>query len=181
MGNQWKQWETADRGWDGWMASLTQWTWVWVSSGSWWWTGRPGVLQYMGSQRVRHDWATELNWIELLTRLVSFPVLVEHFLSSSSTKLLFSFAHFSIGLFVFSLFTCIRSTYSLDLNILSFCQVLICALPFTLLTVSFGEENFLILTYSNLPIIVVRSVCVCVFVYTHMCTLLKKSFPTLIS
>ena len=50
------------RGWDGWMASLTQWTWIWVNSGSWWWTGRPGVLQSMGSQRVRHDWATELNW-----------------------------------------------------------------------------------------------------------------------
>ena len=42
--------------------SLTQWTWVWVNSGSWWWTGRPGVLQFMGSQRVRHDWVTELNW-----------------------------------------------------------------------------------------------------------------------
>ena len=56
--------EGDDRGWDGWMASLTQWTWVWVSSGSWWWTGRPGVLRFMGSQRVRHDWATELNWTE---------------------------------------------------------------------------------------------------------------------
>ena len=53
-----------DRGWDGWTASLTQWTWVWVNSRSWWWTGRPGVLQFMGSQRVRHDWATELNWTE---------------------------------------------------------------------------------------------------------------------
>ena len=51
-----------DRGWDGWMASLTQWTWVWVNSGSWWWTGRPGVLQSMGSQRVGHYWVTELNW-----------------------------------------------------------------------------------------------------------------------
>ena len=51
-----------DRGWDGWMASLTRWTWVWVNSGSWWWTGRPGVLRFMGSQRVRHDWATVLNW-----------------------------------------------------------------------------------------------------------------------
>ena len=48
-------------GWDGWMVSLTQWTWVWVSSGSWWWTGKPGVLQSMGSQKVGHDWATELN------------------------------------------------------------------------------------------------------------------------
>ena len=49
--------------WDDWMASLTQWTWVWASSGSWWWTGKPGVLQSMGSQRVRHNWATELNWL----------------------------------------------------------------------------------------------------------------------
>ena len=50
------------RGWDGWMASLTQWTWVWVSSGSQWWTGKSGVLQSMGSQRVGQDWVTELNW-----------------------------------------------------------------------------------------------------------------------
>ena len=54
-----------DRGWDGWMASPTQRTWLWVGSGSWWWTGRPGVLQFMGSQRVRHDWTTELNWTEI--------------------------------------------------------------------------------------------------------------------
>jgi len=53
-----------DRGWDGWMASLTQWTWVWVNSGKWWWTGRPGVLWFMGWQRVGHDWATELNWTD---------------------------------------------------------------------------------------------------------------------
>ena len=51
------------RGWVGWMASPTQWTWVWVNSGSWWWTGRPGVLRSLGSQRVRHDWVTELNWM----------------------------------------------------------------------------------------------------------------------
>ena len=50
-----------DRGWDGWMASPTWWTGVWVSLGSWWWTGRPGVLQSMRSQKVRHNWATELN------------------------------------------------------------------------------------------------------------------------
>ena len=52
-----------DRGWDGWMASPTRWTWAWVNSGSWSWTGRPGVLRFMGLQRVRHDWATELNSI----------------------------------------------------------------------------------------------------------------------
>ena len=51
-----------NRGWDGWMASPTQWTWVCASSGSWWWTGKPGVLQSMGLQRVGHDWGTELNW-----------------------------------------------------------------------------------------------------------------------
>ena len=54
--------EGDDRGWDGWTASLTWWTWVWVNSGSWWWTGRPAVLRFMGLQRVEHDWATELNW-----------------------------------------------------------------------------------------------------------------------
>ena len=51
-----------DRGWDGWMASQTRWTWIWVNSGSWWWTGRPGVLWFMGSQRIGPNWATELNW-----------------------------------------------------------------------------------------------------------------------
>ena len=55
------------RGWDGWMASPTQWTWVWMNSGSWWWTGRPSMLQSMGSQRVGHNWATELNWAEPTT------------------------------------------------------------------------------------------------------------------
>ena len=54
--------EGDDRGWDGWMASQTQWTWVWASSGSWWWAGKPSVLQSMGSQRVRHGWVSELNW-----------------------------------------------------------------------------------------------------------------------
>ena len=54
-----------DRGWDDWMASLILWTWVWVDSGSWWWSGRPGVLWFTGSQRVGHDQATELNWTEL--------------------------------------------------------------------------------------------------------------------
>ena len=54
--------EGDDRGWGGWIILPTQWTWVWVSSRSWWWTGRPGVLWFMGSQRVRHNWETELNW-----------------------------------------------------------------------------------------------------------------------
>ena len=78
-GKDWRQKEkgTTEDGWiasptqwtwiwalDGWMASLTRWTWAWVNSGSWWWTGRPGVLWFMESQRVRHNRATELNWTE---------------------------------------------------------------------------------------------------------------------
>ena len=51
----------------GWIASLTWWTWVWMNSGSWWWTGRPCVLLFMGSQTVKHDWATELNWRQMRT------------------------------------------------------------------------------------------------------------------
>ena len=70
-------WEGDDRGWDGWtedeMALPTQWTWVLVDSGSWWWTGRPGVLRFMGSQRVGHDWATELN-SKNISRTVSVVV-----------------------------------------------------------------------------------------------------------
>ena len=68
--------EGDDRGWDGWMASVTRWTWVWVNSGSWWGTRRPGMLWFMGSQRVRHDWATKLNWTEL-----SLPRLLRWLLS----------------------------------------------------------------------------------------------------
>ena len=79
--------EGDNRGWDGWMASPTQWTWVWVDSRSWWWTGKPGVLRFMGSQRAGHDWATELNWTEqnnnvilwltclLISNLLSFPIV----------------------------------------------------------------------------------------------------------
>ena len=60
--------EGDDRGWDGWMASPIQWTWVWVSSGNWWWTGKPGILQAMGSERVRHDCVTELNCTEEIAK-----------------------------------------------------------------------------------------------------------------
>ena len=75
--------EGDDRGWDGWMASSTRWTWVWVDSGSWWWTGRPGVLRFMGLQRVRHDWVTELNWTELNWRTIywtNMPSFVDLFI-----------------------------------------------------------------------------------------------------
>jgi len=64
--------EGDDRGRDGWMASLTRWMWVWVTSGSWWWTGRPGVLPSMGLQRVGHDWATKLN------KLIFYCMYIPH-------------------------------------------------------------------------------------------------------
>ena len=65
--DSWRDWGQEEKGttedeMDGWP---TQWTWVWVNSWSWWWTGRPGLLRFMGSQRVRHNWATELNWTDL--------------------------------------------------------------------------------------------------------------------
>ena len=60
--------EGGKRGWVSWMASPTRWTWVWSSSRSWWWTGKPSMLQFMGSQRIRHNWATELNLSEAGSR-----------------------------------------------------------------------------------------------------------------
>ena len=74
-GRDWGQEEKGTtRGWEGWMASPTWWTWVWVNSRSWWWTRRPGVLWFMGLQRVGHDWATELNWHSMLI-FFSKPVI----------------------------------------------------------------------------------------------------------
>ena len=67
--------EENDRGWDGWMTSLTQWAWVCVNSRSWWWAGRPGVLQSMGPQRVGHDWVTELNWIVILSYFLGWKTI----------------------------------------------------------------------------------------------------------
>ena len=90
--------EGDNRGWDGWMTSPTPWTWVGVNSGSWWWTGRPGVLRFMGSQRIGHDWAIELNWTEWslcsysspwfnwIFLLLSFSVLVLNLLNFKSSR-----------------------------------------------------------------------------------------------
>ena len=97
------------RRWDGWMASLTRWTWVWANSGSWWWTGRPGVLRFMGLQRVRHDWVTELNWcidsVHLLgqfLQLFFFKVLkTTHLSSDTSSNLVFCLALLFSELLVF--------------------------------------------------------------------------------
>ena len=81
--------EGDDRGWDSWMASPTQWTWVWVDSRSWWWTGMPGVLWFMGLQRVGHDWVTELNWTDPFSVLGSNPgyhTIFRNFLFSREKK-----------------------------------------------------------------------------------------------
>ena len=69
-GKDWRQKEKGTTGWDGWMASLTQWRWVCANSGSWWWTGKPGMLPSMGSQGVGHDWATELTDSYLTIRYI---------------------------------------------------------------------------------------------------------------
>jgi len=79
--------EGDNRGWDGWMASPTQGTWVWVNSGSWWWTGRPGVLQSMGPQRVRHDWATELSWTGTTTYYTIHPFKVHNLMTFVCSEL----------------------------------------------------------------------------------------------
>ena len=94
-GKDWRQEEKGnDRGWDGWMASLTQWTWVWVGSRSWWRTEKPVVLQSLGLQKVRQDWATELNWTELEHSL-ALPLGVEWKLTFSSPVATAEFSRFA--------------------------------------------------------------------------------------
>ena len=114
--------EGDDRGWDGWMASPTQWTWVWVNSRSWWWTGRPGMLPSMGSQGVGHNWATELKWTNCFTfhyfltyfTLISFSIVEKPWLSPLN----------------FSDNDIIREWYSK--NVFSICPVIgaLCIIPF---------------------------------------------------
>ena len=91
--------EGDDRGWNGWMASRTRWTWVWLNSERWWWTGRPGMLWFMGSHRVRHDWVIELNWTEYPSLFSTFSVpfssscqCCEHVIFS---KALWTFVYFT--------------------------------------------------------------------------------------
>ena len=107
--------EGDDRGWDGWMASLTRWTWVWVNSGRWWWTGSPGMLRFMGSQRVGHNWATELNW----TMGPDDMILVFWMLSFKPTFSLSSLT-FIKRPFSFSLLSAMRVVSSANLRLLVF-------------------------------------------------------------
>ena len=120
------------------MASPTRWTWVWVSSGSWWWTGRPGVLRFMGLQRVGHDWVTELNWTEFT--LIHEPKIpgscaILFFTASDFTSItshIHNWVLFSLWLHVFILsgvisppfFSSILGTYQpggSSFSVLSFC------------------------------------------------------------
>ena len=108
--------EGDDRGWDGWMASLTQWTWVWVDSRSWWWTGRPGMLWFMGSQRVGHNWATKLILTEpwQMTRYVSTQLKTRRMMMilwEFKTIIwfgVFLFSHLSILLIWVCMYICIQ-------------------------------------------------------------------------
>ena len=99
--------EGDDRGWDGWMASLTQLTWVWVNSGNWWWTGRPGVLRFMGSQRVGQDWATDLIWSEWLYNIQIKTSRVVPFLLPSDVY---------VRSFLYLLYTLIKLYYTKALS-----------------------------------------------------------------
>ena len=138
------------------MASLTWWTWVWVNSGGWWWTGRPDVLRFMGSQRVGHDWATELNWTELIMSDAEhlFMSLLAN-CKSSLKKCLFSFStHFLIRSFIFLVLSCMSCLHIFEINSLSVASFAIfyhsedCL--FTLLIVSFIGQKLLSLIRSYL-------------------------------
>ena len=109
--------EGNNRGWDVWIALPSQWTWVWVGSGSWWWTGRPSMLQSMGSQRVGHHWVTELNWLKWMnTFLVWAAQLSPHFRGFSTAYQWRSLLYWlyptpQLGLFLLTELTVFTQTY----------------------------------------------------------------------
>ena len=93
-----------DRGWDGLMASPTGLTWVWVGSWNWWWTGKSGVLQSMGWQRVRHDWVTEWNWTELIYLITGYlnwlTSFIQFLLTQPQPLVITNFVSFGMNLLV---------------------------------------------------------------------------------
>ena len=88
--------EGDDRGWDGWMASLTRWTWVWASSGSWWWTGKSDMLQSTGLQREKNNWATELNWTESFATTVKMQNMWHWLWNQFQVNILKDFSLFKV-------------------------------------------------------------------------------------
>ena len=92
--------EGDNRGWDGWMASPTWWAWVWASSGSWWWTRKPGMLQSVGLQRVRHSWTTELNTLLYTCTTASLSVPLSVDISSLPVLAIIGSAAVAIGVHV---------------------------------------------------------------------------------
>ena len=101
------------------MVLPTQWTWVWVNSGSWWWTGRPGVLRFMGSRRVGHDWATELNWIEWQMMLIFLKFvyfLFSLFLLSFCVIFLNSLIYLTVLGLSLRIFSCSMHSFSCDMQ-----------------------------------------------------------------
>ena len=111
----WAGGEGDNRGWDGWMASLTRWMWVWVNSGSWWWTGRPGVLRFMGSQRVGHDWVTDLIWTVFLLAFLRILSLYINSIVTSAIHECFTFS-FPIRCLLFFLPKCCGLDFQCYIN-----------------------------------------------------------------
>ena len=147
--------EGDDREWDGWMASLTWWMWVWVNSGSWWWTGRPGVLRFMGSQRIGQYWVTELNWTEGLAMLsiFSYAFRTSVYLLGKNVSLYLRPISWLGCLFVFIL-SCVSYLYIWRINpllIASFANIFFHSVDclLVLFIVSFVVQKLLSLIWSH--------------------------------
>ena len=151
--------EGEDRGWDGRMASLTQWTWVSVNSGSWWWTGRPGVLRFMGSQRVRHDWATDLIWSEVQS--IDIPERINHFN-------LWPILLLVICMLILSCTSCL---YVLEMNPLWISPLPFASLLFSAICQASSNNHFAFLHFFPLwGMVLVITFCAVLRTYVHSCS-----------
>ena len=120
--------EGDERGWDGWMASSTWWAWIWLDSECWWWTGWPGMLRFTGSQKVRHDWTTELNWNELIPFwLVEFLMRNQLITDRSSLYIIWHFPSVSFNILSFSLTLVSLITMCLGCSYLALSFLEVCA------------------------------------------------------
>ena len=161
--------EGDDRGWDGWMASSTWWTLVRVDSRSWWWTGKPGVLQFMGSQRVGHDWVTDLNW---WYRMLNIFYMLTCYLHIFSWSCLFIFCPFLNWVFfyywVLSV-SCIFRDNTLLLNDACVAKIFSKSVPciLILLTVTFIEQKHVTLMKLNLSFFSFLRHDFCLYIRSH--------------